>query len=112
MPRTSARRGWSCGKRYCRYSPDMAGPVPDDGIGEDAEALDLDLDDVSGREQPLRVAGVTDARRRAGGQQVTRPQRERAGDEGEGVADGVDHLVGGAVLDHLAVDPGPHAQPV
>src|SRR4051812_49975053 len=101
MPRTSASRGWSCGKRYCRYSPDMAGPVLDDGVGEDAEPLDLDLDGVAGLQQPLRVAGVADAGRGAGGQQVSRPQRERVRDEGEGVADGIDHLVGGAVLDGL-----------
>src|SRR3954447_975702 len=105
MPRTSASRGWSCGNRYCRYSPDMTGPVLDDGVGEDAEPLDLHLDDVAGVQQPLRVPGVADAGRRAGGQQVAGPQRERVGDQGEGVADGVDHLVGRAVLDDLAVDP-------
>src|SRR3954454_15909213 len=102
MPRTSASRGWSCGNRYRRYSPDMAGPVLDDGVGQDAEALDLDLDGVARAEQPLRVAGVADAGRRAGGEQVARAQRERVADQGEGVADRIDHLVGGAVLDDLA----------
>src|SRR3954451_17727921 len=110
MPRTSASRGWSCGKRYRRYSPDMAGPVLDDAVVEDAEPLDLDLDDVAGLEQPPRVAGVTDAGRRAGGEQVAGAQREGVRDQRERVADGVDHLVGGAVLDGLAVDPGLHAQ--
>src|SRR6478609_11338246 len=112
MPRTSASRGWSCGKRYRRYSPDMAGPVLDDAVGEDAEPLDLDLDDVAGPQQPLRVAGVADAGRRAGGQQVSRPQRERVRDQRQRIADGIDHLVGAPVLDGLAVDPGLHAQSV
>src|SRR6185312_13761944 len=112
MPRTSASRGWSCGKRYRRYSPDMAGRVLDDAVGEDAEPLDVDLDGVAGVQQPLGVAGVADAGGRAGGQQVARPQREGVADQREGVADRVDHLVGGAVLDDLAVDPGPHPQAV
>src|SRR3954451_6081851 len=112
MPRTAASRGWSCGNRYRRYSPDMAGGGFDDAVGQDAEPLDLDLDGVAGLQQPLRVAGVADAGRRAGGEQVAWAQREGVADQGEGVADRIDHLVGGAVLDDLAVDPGLHPQPV
>ena len=117
MPRTSATRGWSCGNRYWRYSPDTLRPcsgraVVDDGVGQDAEPLDLDLDDVAGLQQPRGRAGVADPGRRAGGEQVARAQGEGVRDEREGVADGVDHLVGAAVLDDLAVDPGLHPQPV
>ena len=82
------------------------------GCASDAEALDLDLDDVAGLQQPRRRAGVADAGRRAGGQQVARAQGEGVRDQREGVADGVDHLVGAPVLDDLAVDPGLHPQPV
>src|SRR5688572_30343396 len=115
MPRTSASRGWSCGKRYWRYSPDISGlpcGVVDDGVAQRPDALDLDLDDVAGLQQPRGRAAVADAGRGAGGQQVTRSQREGVRDQREGVADGVDHLVGGAVLDGLAVDAGLHAQAV
>ena len=93
-------------------SPSCAGGVVDDGVAQDAEALDLDLDDVAGLQQPRGRAGVADAGRRAGGQQVARAQGEGVRDQREGVADGVDHLVGAAVLDGLAVDPGLHPQPV
>src|SRR3954463_3357536 len=112
MPRTSASRGWSCGKRYGRYSPDMAGPVLDDGVGQDAEPLDLDLDGVAGVQQPGRGAGVADTGRRAGGEEVSGSDGQRPTYQGQRVADRVDHLVGGAVLDDLAVDPGPDVQAV
>ena len=116
MPRTSASRGWSCGKRYWRNSPDTAqafrAELSTTRLRQDAEPLDLDLDDVAGLQQPRRRAGVADAGRRAGGQQVARAQREGVRDQREGVADGVDHLVGAPVLHGLAVDPGLHAQPV
>src|SRR4051795_212942 len=112
MPRTAASRGWSCGNRYRRYSPDMAGAVLDDAGGQDPAPLDRALDGVAGLQQPLRVAGVADAGRRAGGEQVAWAQREGVADQGEGVADRIDHLAGGAVLDDRAVDPGLHPQPV
>src|SRR5215217_4913220 len=117
MPRTSATRGWWCGNRYWRNSP-LTAPsalpcgVVDDGVPKDADALDLDLDDVAGLQEPRWRAGVADAGRRAGGQQVARAQGERVGDQRERVADGVDHLVGAPVLDDLAVDPGLHVQSV
>ena len=68
--------------------------VADDGVAQHAEPLDLDLDDVAGLQQPRRRAGVADAGRGAGGQQVAGPQREGVRDQRERVADGVDHLVG------------------
>src|SRR5215218_8195064 len=117
MHRTSATRGWWCGNRYWRNSP-LTAPsalpcgVVDDGVPKDADALDLDLDDVAGLQEPRWRAGVADAGRRAGGQQVARAQGERVGDQREGVADGVDHLVGAPVLHRLAVDPGLHPQAV
>src|SRR3954463_5317813 len=110
MPRTSASRGWSCGNRYRRNSPVTTHPVADEGVGEPAEPVDLDLDDVAGVQQPRWRAGVADPGRGAGGQQVTGAQGEGAGDQREGVADGVDHLVGAPVLDGLPVDPGLHPQ--
>src|SRR4051794_41231648 len=116
MPRTSASRGWSCGNRYWRYSPGtgsgLPGVVADDPAGQHAEAVDFDLDRVARLQQPLGRAGVADPGRRAGGQQVARPQGEGSGDVREGVADGVDHLVGRALLHDLAVDPGLHPQAV
>src|SRR4051812_25987973 len=112
MQRTSASRGWSCGKRYCRYSPLMTGLVADHRVAQDAEPLDLDLDDVTGLQQPRRRAGVADAGRRARREQVARPQGEGLRDQRERVADGVDHLVRAPVLDDLAVHPGLHVQAV
>src|SRR3954469_21266339 len=101
MPRTSASRGWSWGKRYRRNSPVTTHLVADHGVGEHAEPVDLDLDDVAGLQQPRWRAGVADPGRSAGGQQVTGPQGEGAGDQRQGVPDGVDHLVGATVLDGL-----------
>ncbi len=45
--------------------------VVDDGVAEHAESVDLDLDHVARLQQPCRCAGVADARRRAGGEQIT-----------------------------------------
>ena len=89
-----------------------SGVVSDDRVAQHAQALDVDLDDVAGLEQPWRGAGVPDARRRAGRQQVAGLQGEGARDVRQGVADRVDHLLRGAVLHRLAVDPGLHPQPV
>ena len=116
MPRTSATRGWSCGNRYLRNSP-ATGVRPSGRrcrrrCWQHAEALDLDLDDVPGLQQPRWRPGVADAGRGAGGEQVARAQGEGVRDQREGVADGVDHLVGAPVLHGLAVDPGLHAQAV
>src|SRR3954447_18679949 len=84
--------------------------VVDDGVGQDAESLDLDIDGVAGVEQPGGSAGVADSGRRARGEQITWSQREGVRDQREGVADGIDHLVGPAVLDGLAVDPRLHPE--
>jgi len=68
----------------------------DDRVAEHAEALDLDLDDVA-RLHRARV------RRRSGEDHVARYERDRSGDVGDEVVHVPGHLVGRAVLTHLAV---------
>src|SRR3954454_12343161 len=75
-----------------------------DGIGQGAEALDLDRDLVTVLQQDLGIAEDADAGRGAGGDQVTRLQRDDAGDVGDDLRDREDHLAGRRVLHRLAVE--------
>src|SRR6185312_15086857 len=74
-----------------------------DGIGQGAEALDLDRDLVTVLQQDLGIAEDADAGRGAGGDEVARLQRDDAGVVGDDVGDREDHLARGRVLHGLAV---------
>ena len=69
----------------------------DDAVGQRPEPLHLDRHDVARLDRP-RVG------RRAGEQHVARHERDRPGDVGDEVVHVPLHLVGVAVLAHLAVD--------
>src|SRR3954470_13827332 len=123
MPRTSASRGWSCGNRYWRNSPDMTGPsrcsgggvVPDDGgpdgglvaVGDRLDQVDMD---------PVAVGAVVGGGRvvlvEAGGRGVQMAQRAGVDRPRHPVgADGRDPLVQRPVgaQEALPVRRGAHA---
>src|ERR1700709_2787016 len=75
-----------------------------DGIGQGAEAIDLDRDLVTVLQQHLGVAEDAHAGRGAGGDQVARLQRDETGDVGDDLGDREDHLAGRGVLHGLAVE--------
>ena len=84
------------------WAPDVAADgrrALDDVVAQGAEALDLDLDDIT------RVDGAGD-RRRTGQQHVTGLQGDRARDVRDEVVHVPLHLAGVAVLTHLPVDDG------
>ncbi len=80
-------------------------------IPQDADSVDLDLDDVTGAQRPFRVAGPPDPGRRARQDEVARFERERRRDVGDEKRDREDQVVRVAVLEHLAVQFLNDAQP-
>src|SRR6476661_11182712 len=69
----------------------------DHRVGEASDALDLDLEAVTGLDQ-------ADAGRGAGPDDVARQQGERMRDDGHQLAHAADHLAGAAVLAEFAVE--------
>ena len=64
------------GGGYWRVSRRLVG----DRIGQHADLLDLDFDDVARLHEELRVAGYTDAGRRACHEHISGLQRDRLAD--------------------------------
>src|SRR3954470_3105102 len=75
-----------------------------DGVGQGAEALDLDRDLVTVLQQDLRIPEDADAGRRARGDQVAGLQRDRAADVADDLGDREDHVRRRGVLHDLAVE--------
>src|SRR2546428_5943703 len=57
--------------------PSIGGLRGGDGVRDRADTVDLDRDLVAGLQPDRRFAKGADARRRAGGDQVARPERDR-----------------------------------
>src|SRR4028119_1319268 len=81
-----------------------------DGVGESAEALDLDGHLVPGLHPELRVAGHANARGRAGDDDVSRPKRHASREKRHKRGDGEDHLPRSPVLYALAVEGAPDGE--
>src|SRR5207245_7163329 len=75
----------------------------DDLVALGAQARDAHLDHVAWLQVTRWLRAVTHARRRPGGDHVTRAQRHEAADVGDQGRDREDHLAGVAVLAALAV---------
>src|SRR5215218_1422685 len=81
-----------------------------DGVGQGAEAVDLDGDLVTVLEQDLRVPEDADAGWGAGRDEVAGLERDDPADVGDDVGDREDHLGGRGVLHRLAVAAAADAQ--
>jgi hypothetical protein len=81
----------------------FGGGFGDDGVLDRADALDLDADPLTRSYQPS--GEHTDTPRRSGGDEVAGLQRADTGERRDHVADPDNHLLGGAVLTQLAIDP-------
>src|SRR5215813_14098461 len=77
-----------------------------DRVYEHADALDVDLAGIALlHPYRVRLAGVTDARRRAGEDDVAGLERHALGDVGDGLGDREHHVVGVVGLHDLPVEP-------
>src|ERR1700687_4721794 len=79
------------------------GGLGDHGAPDRADTLDLDAHALTGAQQPS--GEHADAAGRPGGDEVAGLQRADAGQRRDHIADPGDHLLRGAVLAQLAVDP-------
>src|SRR5919108_4046193 len=101
-PVTAATSPWK--------SPAMATLGLAEALPLAAEAVDLQLDQVAGAQVGVVGAAERDARRGAGVDHVARLQDHELAGVPDQVAHAEDHVLGGAVLAQLAVDPGPQAE--
>src|SRR6266480_854492 len=76
-----------------------------DRIHQHAHPAHFDLYRISGLHPHRRIAARADAARGAGDDDVARLERGESGDVVDEPRDAVDHLFGGGVLHHLAVEP-------
>src|SRR5947209_13799308 len=83
--------------------------VPNDPVAEHADLVDLQLDNIAGREVPtlLQPAAGTYGTR---AEHLARVERLALGDEGDDIGEGVVHGRARAPTPLLSVDPGHHGE--
>src|SRR5688572_30774504 len=103
----TARSGYDCAWAAAATSsaaiPAATRLIIGDGVLEDADLVDLDLNVVAGLHPDRRGAPRADSARRAGDDHVARHERGPGRDVLDDLRDLEDHLLGGCVLHALAV---------
>src|SRR4029453_10686815 len=95
-PRTVSTSAIAVAPRWTRSGLDA-------GVAQLADALDVTREHVAGVKEPRRRSGVADTRRRAGEDQVPRPQRDDVGQAAHELRHREDEVGRPCLLDLLAV---------
>src|SRR5262245_54768291 len=74
------------------------------GVAQHSQSVNLHFHDIAALQEHRRFAGETDARGRAGENEVSWLQGEDLGQVRQGGPDAENHLPGGAVLHRFAVE--------